>query len=679
MATQGFLQESPPIIVCGASNLIRKPPPSTAPSPQQNTPLPSPPSSTTPSPSTLASPSLLPLNSLAEEASRLAPLIRASLAALSRIAFNPSAPYTPEDILRLPLLDPAFRPPPELLHLPRRKSRRMPLAAAVAGLVFPSHAGSLAPLIRYEEERVRLRAWGVVAAEFERIGGVGGIGRFGAGGGAAPGVGVEAWGGRILEQGLWDGEMVPVSLGGVSTTEETGVLADGDVAPLLEYLEGGRHSQSGDLPSGAVPLNGGAGEPRYGVKGLEFPRGILLEDGRLDLYKTGIGAHVEPLMQSLRSDTSVRHIQLGSNALGRPGCVAIARYLEDVPGRIETWYLGGNDIDADGFSLISRAIVKSKSVSSLYLKGNPLGPESVPGLCRLITEMENLRILDLDETRLGDEGVALLFETLVGATGTIPLEALYLSGNGMSTRAAEALSKLLSQTQCAHNLHSIYLSYNPLGDLGAKALSQALQSATQLRRLTLQSVGLGTEGASALAHSLRGHPSLRVLDLSQGHATVRLGQAFNYIEDGALDSLRKLVESTTGLEALHLGHSALTPTVLSRLRDAVAESSSLLSFSAMSVYATGAGVQGRSFVPAQVSTHAHASSGGVLTGELGEENAAGRRVEGNAMERFGVKYGEWMEAEGRWVVVDEGIRGVDSVYQGRDWRALERDISFFIG
>lgn len=56
----------------------------------------------------------------------------------------------------------------------------MSLAAAVAALVSPAHAGSLAPLIRYEAERARLRGWGMLVREFDsnvgrRSGGAGGM------------------------------------------------------------------------------------------------------------------------------------------------------------------------------------------------------------------------------------------------------------------------------------------------------------------------------------------------------------------------------------------------------------------------------------------------------------------------------------------------------------------------
>ncbi|MBE3047452.1 hypothetical protein IMZ48_34055, partial [Candidatus Bathyarchaeota archaeon] len=260
------------------------------------------------------------------------------------------------------------------------------------------------------------------------------------------------------------------------------------------------------------------------------------------------------------------------------------------------------------------------------------------------------------------------------------LEVVYLNGNGISTGAAAAISRFLALqgTQAtSHSLHSLYLSYNPLGDAGAEALAETLPSA-RLRRLTLQSTGLNTRGATALALSLHNHPSLSVLDLSQGAATVRLGQAFNYIEDGALSALRSLVDSAP-FECLSLGHCTLTPAGVSLLAESVARSRSLLSYFAASVHVTPAEMYARPFIPAQGSTRGDAATGAALTREVGEaEGAAARRLEGNVAAGYGVGYGAWREREGRAVVVDLGVRAVDSVYEGRDFGVLGRHVSFLL-
>lgn len=110
-----------------------------------------------------------------------------------------------------------------------------------------------------------------------------------------------------------------MSLDGVRGTEaRTEVLASGHMTPLLRYLARAGDAQPSPAPPEARMLS-------EGLPGLESPRGIVQADGRLGLYKAGVGAYIDLLVRMLRTSTFVRHLQLGNIALGRPGCAAIAR------------------------------------------------------------------------------------------------------------------------------------------------------------------------------------------------------------------------------------------------------------------------------------------------------------------------------------------------------------------
>jgi Ran GTPase-activating protein (RanGAP) involved in mRNA processing and transport len=239
--------------------------------------------------------------------------------------------------------------------------------------------------------------------------------------------------------------------------------------------------------------------------------------------------NISTLMHSLRSNTFVRHFLLGNNIIGPAGAQAIADFVQEVPDRIDTWYLAGNCIDGASLAQLTDALVKSPAVTNLWLKRNPLGPGSVDSLFRLITQTPNLRTLDLDQTELGDAGVAALFTRLAEYIPPTPLSMriLYLSATGVSTAACEAISRYLASPHCL--ITSLYISSNPIGDAGAKALAKGLQQNKTLQRLSLQSVGLTDEGATALISSLQGHPALETFDMGQAYSTQDLNARYVFV------------------------------------------------------------------------------------------------------------------------------------------------------
>src|SRR5690242_7691167 len=74
---------------------------------------------------------------------------------------------------------------------------------------------------------------------------------------------------------------------------------------------------------------------------LDFLRGSLLPDGRLDLCKQRIGAAgAEAVAAALRGHPQVRHLLLGANGLGDRGAAAVGQLVQS--GTLETVYLGCN-------------------------------------------------------------------------------------------------------------------------------------------------------------------------------------------------------------------------------------------------------------------------------------------------------------------------------------------------
>ncbi|PNY18293.1 Protein NLRC3 [Tolypocladium capitatum] len=598
-----------------------------------------------------------------DEALHLARLTRQALhdLDLNLPDFSPSTAYTAVEILALPL--DRHRVPDQLHDLPRRRSARAGLALLIAPLLYPVHEGSLTAIIRYDADRVRVRGWAALQRRYDlllatkrngrTVGGVGG-------GRQAP-----VWSTRITNQGPWDPVKTAVSLAGVRAVPmPVKVAQEAHLAPFLAHLRNqGTHQLTGR--EGGVALEGGRGEPYYRVQGAEFRKGVVYEDGRMDLCKMVVGPdHIWRLMGSLRNNTFVRHFLLGNNIIGPCGAQAIASFINEFPERMETWYLAGNCIDGPSFKLMVNAMVTSPVISNVWLKRNPLGPDAAEDVFRLVTQAENLRTLDLDQTELGDSGTADLFTRLAAYAAPegrkLPLRNVYLNGNGISSAGAAAIASFLAAPHCA--VSSVYLSCNPLGDGGAAALASALPAAPHLTRLFLQSAGVSTRGAVALCAAVE--DGMRALDLGQAYATEDLGQAYNYIEDGAVPAIKEMLRGSK-LEYFNLGHCPITHPGILDLDTTVLDSPSLLYYSSASILRRPSALP--AFIPSRPDLpfpDANAPS----VSQMESEKRVRAHLEANVRARFGadVDYTAFLHEEKRWLVSDRDVRKIDSVYRNRD-------------
>ncbi|KAJ7022759.1 hypothetical protein C8F04DRAFT_971120 [Mycena alexandri] len=300
---------------------------------------------------------------------------------------------------------------------------------------------------------------------------------------------------------------------------------------------------------------------------VEFKRGVVYEDGRLDLCKMVVGpTHIEKLLDALEENTVVTQFLLGNNVISTTGARRIAKFIADHPERIETWYLAGNHIRAPGFQLLVDAMVNSPRITNVWLKRNPLTPDSIDNVVRLITQTSNLRTLDLDNTELGNEGVARIMTELTGRD--VPLRHLYLNANGIGEKAAIAIAGYLAHPVC--KLESLYLASNPIGDAGALPIAEALKSNTSLLRLSVGSTGLTSRGIVALSRVLAVHQRIMSLDLAASQTTRVHAQRFNHLANGTIPALTALMQNPT-MRHLDLGRTALSAGGLEDLKAAVPE------------------------------------------------------------------------------------------------------------
>ncbi|GAB3159159.1 hypothetical protein GCM10027290_63680 [Micromonospora sonneratiae] len=273
-------------------------------------------------------------------------------------------------------------------------------------------------------------------------------------------------------------------------------------------------------PSDFVPLLTRLGDPAGVEQAEEFPRGTLQPDGRLDLCKQGVGPVMSSrLVHAAARSGHTRHLLLGTNGLGDEGLQAVAAALPP-DHRIETLYLGCNRINAAGIDPLAERLAEDQVIRALWLKRNPIGDEGVLRLCSALARNRTLRTLDLVNVGVTVRGLTRLADTL--AQRDVPLERLFLGGNGLGPEAVPALGALVREA----GIHELYLAANHLGDSGAAALAE---EATGLpMTLGLGGNGITPAGVRMLAARLTGWQSL---DLARPPSERALGAHGNVVGD----------------------------------------------------------------------------------------------------------------------------------------------------
>ncbi|KAF2816655.1 RNI-like protein [Mytilinidion resinicola] len=531
-----------------------------------------------------------------------------------------------------------------ILDIPRRRSadpERATLAALIAQLLYPGPSDSLGPLIKYEADVVKLRK--AILQQRKRD-----IEE------ATARNSLRSWEDRIRRQGPWNEQEDPLSLNGVSSLPMPVKIAVKEtLEPFFDHLQsGGTHLR--DSTSRGIEDAVEADEPFYDTQTLEFQKGVVYSDHRMDLCKMVVGhTNIGDLMNSLRTNTFITHFLLGNNIIGPHGAYCIAEFLKEFPNRMDTWYLAGNCIDAPSFELLVDQWTRSTTVTNIWLKRNPLMASSAMNVYRLITETKNLRTLDLDQTELGDAGVAELFSALATHKSETPLALrhIYLNMNGISVRGATAIAEYLSSPSCT--ITSLYLTNNPLGSAGVVALSNGLKENKTLTRLTLASVGMGDQAATALCSSLVGHPTLTTLEIGHSYATEDLGMRYNWITDRSAFSIANMVQSLRTLRYLSLGYCSISTAGINSILRSVCDSASLEWFN------------GKTVLP---------DKRDALEVKARQERVqllktAQALFEKNVRKQYGdqLTYDEFLADQKRWLVNDEtDVRKIDSVYRNRD-------------
>jgi Ran GTPase-activating protein (RanGAP) involved in mRNA processing and transport len=282
-----------------------------------------------------------------------------------------------------------------------------------------------------------------------------------------------------------------------------------------------------------------AGKPA-GLEALLLDRNVIGADGAeslacalpvswlttLGLSGNDIGVGAVAIASAL-PNSRLRQLDLSASSLGDAEATALGNALRH--SRLEVLDLSGNEISALGVEALCAP--GAAPLRTLRLACNYLGPEAGESLAAAVC---SLRVLDVEDTGLGPEGIRALSR---GIRRSSTIEVLDLTAAGAEPYGATELACALEANK---SLTALRMAMNQVEDSGAIAIASALRKNSVMRKLDLESNLLTAEGALALADALP-HSALTELEL-----------AYNSIEIRGVAAIMKSLRANRTLTSLGL-------------------------------------------------------------------------------------------------------------------------------
>jgi Ran GTPase-activating protein (RanGAP) involved in mRNA processing and transport len=285
------------------------------------------------------------------------------------------------------------------------------------------------------------------------------------------------------------------------------------------------------------------------VAGIETLRSLNLSKNNFESVDT-----VLSLAKAIKKHPALVHVGLAHCSLGGGDQDALKKILTACKD-CDSLEIGHSDFGSEGVTMIAAFIGKKNSLTSFSLTGAPIDKENKQLLTKSLVKNKTITKLSLSSN--GIKLPALLDGTKKITASMSRLTHLDLSFNSLPTQGARAMAKFLLKADS--QLISLNLSNNRMATKAANVLLPAIKANTSLQHLDLSHNWLNDVVAPAVIDLLKDNSDLLSLDLRANNSLrIQSGGHYNYHERkrmptydrGIAEIVNGALFDTTSLQAI---------------------------------------------------------------------------------------------------------------------------------
>lgn len=289
----------------------------------------------------------------------------------------------------------------------------------------------------------------------------------------------------------------------------------------------------------------------------------------VDFSSNALGSRGVAACASVLKDQPLEEVFFSNNGLAAPSIKLIRKWLcgDGKATRLRTFHCTLNCIQSDGFVELVEIVKLSPKLEEIKFSSLRAESDATLELCRALQSFDSLRVFDLSDNALNEEGASVLGGVLKGQTrlevlmlrdlgladdelGEIlnplietkpPLQVLDLSGNEISAEGSQLVVDILHNF--ADSLQTLLLADNEMYDSGTLRIASALgdMDESALQSLSLSANMVRDFAAITIAENAIMLPFFSKLDIDENYLSEKAVSGIQTFLGDALGPMDKMV------------------------------------------------------------------------------------------------------------------------------------------